>query len=393
MLKSLLIQNFRGLEDFYVPKLGQINLIVGKNSSGKSSVLEALRIYAGNGNKGMLQEIASSHGEKSRYQEILSDDESDDFPFQAFFTGRAFPKKDDVAIVIGEAHDAPDLLKIEHILLEQYEDNGTDEVGSNFNRIRYRIRQKDNPDLFEGSLPISGKEITYGLQIKKGDRSIIINFETLGARGRPYSFELSSTVPCSIVPTRFVSLDDLARNWDDIVLTEHADFVKNALKEVSHDVEDFAFVEDTESEPSYGRRTSRRTIKVKIAGSSRGVPIDSLGEGLFRVLQLMLKIFPAKGGFLLIDEFENGLHYSVQESIWSLIFEQAKKLNVQVFATTHSLDCVKSFSAVAKERQDVDGVLFRVGKSVLKSEAGKTVATVFNGVDLYNVTYSDLEVR
>ncbi len=47
MLKSLCIKNFRLLEDFQVPKLGRVNLIVGKNNSGKSSVLEAIRIYAG----------------------------------------------------------------------------------------------------------------------------------------------------------------------------------------------------------------------------------------------------------------------------------------------------------------------------------------------------------
>jgi len=48
MLNSLEIKNFRILEDFKVSKLGRVNLIVGKNNSGKSSVLEALRIYAGN---------------------------------------------------------------------------------------------------------------------------------------------------------------------------------------------------------------------------------------------------------------------------------------------------------------------------------------------------------
>ena len=49
-LKSLDIKNFRILEDFQVNKLGRVNLIVGKNNSGKTTVLEAIRIYAGNAN-------------------------------------------------------------------------------------------------------------------------------------------------------------------------------------------------------------------------------------------------------------------------------------------------------------------------------------------------------
>ncbi|MEI6730675.1 MAG: AAA family ATPase, partial [Pseudomonadota bacterium] len=56
-LSSLHIKNFRMLEDFQVKKLGKVNLIVGKNNSGKSTVLEALRIYAGGANRYLLEAI------------------------------------------------------------------------------------------------------------------------------------------------------------------------------------------------------------------------------------------------------------------------------------------------------------------------------------------------
>ncbi len=64
MLNSLKIENFRSLEDFQIKKLGRINLIVGKNNSGKSTVLEALRIYAGNAHQELLEKIAQAHDEK-----------------------------------------------------------------------------------------------------------------------------------------------------------------------------------------------------------------------------------------------------------------------------------------------------------------------------------------
>jgi AAA15 family ATPase/GTPase len=64
MLDSLLIRNFRALENFEVSKLGRVNLIVGKNNSGKSSVLEALRIYAGNGQRELLDSISAEHDER-----------------------------------------------------------------------------------------------------------------------------------------------------------------------------------------------------------------------------------------------------------------------------------------------------------------------------------------
>jgi AAA15 family ATPase/GTPase len=114
---------------------------------------------------------------------------------------------------------------------------------------------------------------------------------------------------------------------------------------------------------------------------------------MLRVFQLLLKVFPAKGGFLLIDEFENGLHYSVQEKIWMVLFELSKKLNIQIFATTHSWDCIESFSKVARNNNDIDSVLFRAGKSVRQSNRGQIIATVFDKEQLYNITQSDVEVR
>lgn len=100
----------------------------------------------------------------------------------------------------------------------------------------------------------------------------------------------------------------------------------------------------------------------------------------------------ARGGFLLIDAFESGLHFSVYERIWRLLFEMATKLDVQIFATTHSRDCIESFAEVARSGT-AEGVLFRMGKSVLSSERGKVIATVFEAGELYSLIQMDIEVR
>jgi AAA15 family ATPase/GTPase len=89
------------------------------------------------------------------------------------------------------------------------------------------------------------------------------------------------------------------------------------------------------------------------------LPLKHLGEGLSRVFHIILALVNAKDGFLLIDEFENGLHYTVQPKVWELIFKLAKDLNVQVFATTHSWDCVESFHAVWESQED-EGTFYRL---------------------------------
>jgi AAA15 family ATPase/GTPase len=140
------------------------------------------------------------------------------------------------------------------------------------------------------------------------------------------------------------------------------------------------------------RFEGERTAIIKLQGSDRPVTLNSMGDGMVRVLQLLLLLVPAKGGLYLVDEFENGLHYSVQEKVWEMIFELAKTTNIQVFATTHSWDCIEAFKNVAA-RSDEPAILFRVGKSIKTSEKGKVIATVFDKAALAQITQLEAEVR
>jgi AAA15 family ATPase/GTPase len=371
MLRSLEIKNFRQLNSFQVPRLGQVNLIVGKNSIGKSTVLEALRIYAGNAQRGLLEEIAAEHDEK--------------FPFEDFFAGRQFPQNEEDGIGIGEI--GVKQLRIEYGFLYETEEVITNEsTRETSTRIR---RQRISPvdpvnretGIIRPALFVSNDAHSTFFMLDEVKNQFKINFT-----------EITSITPCSFIPTQLVSFDELADEWDKIVFTEHQEVVKEALKIISKEFEDLTFVRNDEHIPAM-HRDFRRSAKVKMSDTPRPVPLNSLGDGMLRVLQLVLKVFSAKDGFLLIDEFENGLHFSVQKKVWSLLFEQAKKLNIQIFATTHSWDCIESFAKVAIARQDVEGVLFRVGTSVRDSDRGRVIATVFDEQALFNITQADVEVR
>jgi predicted ATP-dependent endonuclease of OLD family len=108
-------------------------------------------------------------------------------------------------------------------------------------------------------------------------------------------------------------------------------------------------------------------------------------------LQLVLGIQPAAGGVLLIDEFENGLHFSVQKRLWELIFELAKTLDIQVFATTHSWDCIEAFTHAAETKQD-DAVLVKVSEGIGEKE-NTIISSVYERDDLMRLTQADVEVR
>ncbi|WP_338415203.1 ATP-binding protein [uncultured Sphaerotilus sp.] len=369
MLESLAIKNFRCLQHFEIDKLGRVNLIVGKNNAGKSTVLEALRIHAGHANKAVLESIAQAHDET----------------LQDLFTGRRFPADDDWehAIQIGDPLNPASKLCILHAHVSDTEERTEENGVSTVRRVTKRVPKTDLAHV-DGPL----EQVLYVVQQERALPTIFLN---------PDRFvpDTLLTVPCGVVQTQWMSMDELAGEWDRIVFTEHEDIVRRALKIITPEFENLTFVRTDEgvSDRLPARQKFQRSAKVKLSNSPTPVALKSLGDGMLRILQIALKLVAARGGFLLIDEFENGLHYSVQEKVWTLLFEMAAQLDIQIFATTHSWDCIDSFSKVALAKQDIDGVLFRVGRSVRTSDRGRVIATVFDEEALYSITQSDVEVR
>lgn len=382
MLDSLRIKNFRSLQDFEIPKLGRVNLLVGKNNSGKSTVLEALRLYAGNAQWSLLEAIAQEHDERARISEADGlETDLTALPYQDFFTGRCFPP-DDTAIEIGSATSTSEQLRISRAWME--ESTGEPEQ-VNGELIRRTQRRFFPTQLADDALSFLEPVIL----VRKGARTLppirLNNTYASVAMRRLVEFAL----PCSLIPTQFIPMDDLADEWDKIVFTQPEEVVKKALQVIEPTFENLTFVRAENS--SRARRS--RTVMAKLKDVSHPVPLNSMGDGMLRVLQLALKLFSARGGFLLIDEFENGLHYSVQKSVWDLLFQMAEQYNIQIFATTHSWDCIESFAQVALAHTQTEGCLLRLGRSQRTSDKGRVMATVFDEAALAHITQTDMEVR
>lgn len=363
-LKSLHIQNFRALEDFKVKKLGDVNLIVGKNNSGKSSVLEAVRIYAGNASPDLLYKIADNHDEK------VYIDDSDTMPFEAFFSGRKFPDDEKKSISIGEIDDANNSLIIKSI------SSTTPPFG-----------QQTMFEELENS-----KIVRKVLQRSKGAKKFLDVLLTTSADSRRlalgmyYRQDIQEALNCKYVSTQFDLSKKMALLWSDVVSDGKEELITQTLKIIEPDCTRVNLLKNKSN-------SSSESFVINTNMAEKPIPLNSMGDGMLRIFQLAINAISAKDGFLLIDEFENGLHYSVQKQVWEWLFKLARTLNIQIFATTHSWDCVESFSKVATGNKEVEGVLFRVGRSVRTSDNGKVTAAEFDEEMLANVTQADVEVR
>ena len=106
-----------------------------------------------------------------------------------------------------------------------------------------------------------------------------------------------------------------------------------------------------------------------------------------RLFSIALSLVNAKDGLLLIDEFENGMHYTVQLDAWRAIFKLAKSLDIQVVATTHSWDTIESFQKAASEDPE-EGVLIKLTRN--KEDI---IPTLFTENELAIATRDKIEVR
>jgi ABC-type uncharacterized transport system ATPase subunit len=194
--------------------------------------------------------------------------------------------------------------------------------------------------------------------------------------------ELSFTFPAFVVPGSGFSTEDVGLMWDRISLTDEEALVTDALRIIAPGVERISVIGDSD-----GPR--ERRVLVRMRGESSPVPLRTMGDGMNRLLGIGLALALASNGVLLVDEIENGIHYSVQADVWRMILRAANSLNVQVFATTHSWDCIRAFAAATSVQDASDAMLYRLDLRV----EGEVRAVRYTAEEIAIAAEQAIEVR
>ena len=337
-LPDLLVRGFRGIENLTISRLGRVTLFAGKNGIGKTTLLEAVRIYAARGRYPVLADIL-------RNREEMSDTVNEDgdkrltLDLETLFHGRHIssdtyisigPKSQTQQVRIMTAPPSEEAAeRLRDLIPEHFSDDDVKSL-----KIKFRDTNQEIPML--NSLPVP-------------------RFRRPGAWNE--ESQLPPEIRCESLGPSLLDNARLARLWDKVALTDDETRAVQALKLIYSDKVDRVAVigDDTGSRLSHGRRTV-----VKIKGQDRPVPLKSLGDGAVRLFGVALALANSQGGFLVFDEAENGIHYSVQRDFWKMVLKTAHENNVQVFATTHGWDCVAGFAQAATDVEEVEGVLIRL---------------------------------
>jgi len=356
--KSLSIQNFRGFDNLVVKDMAQVNLIAGKNNTGKTAFLEAVNVHACIYNDPLMSfHLNERRGLPSRNPNRFPDSETPwtslFYDFNGLYTieisgrgagafgytllVRMVPQDEARRELAGFTEGGKDLIAV---------------VGSPYTVLEVHCQT----DLLPTKVwLISGPSATRRT-ISGTLPQIPCVFEEFGGH---HTLQEDAK--------RYTAL--LAQSQDDLLL--------RALRAVESRLDRLAMG------VVVGEPLLHRAIK-----GGRPMPLFLMGDGMVRLYRTVLAIGAAANGIALIDEVENGLHYSALNEIWRVIGEAARQFNVQVFATTHSFECIRAAHETFSSGDQYDFRLHRLDRV-----NGAIKAATYDKETLTSAIESNFEVR
>ena len=386
-LSELFIEGFRGIQELSIPRLSRVTLLAGMNSVGKSTVLDAIRIWADRARHSAISEVLEKHEEY--FVEMGKDDETRFvYDWASLFyqpdSDSVYPT--DSRILIGPT-DISRQLCIKLVILD-YEKASL--LESHFSRIDQPHPNGTDDRIRAFEIQCEGEKFLIPLNVES--RTAAAYRPQVLQRGSPSprilralnDKEWPQQIQCNSLGPGLLSNNILASFWDAVALTPDESQMVEALNLMLDEtvVERIAMLGDN----SYLRGRQRAVVKLNT--HDKPIPLKRLGEGAERLFGVALALANSQDGFLLIDEAENGVHHSVQFDFWRMVLAAARSNNIQIVATTHSWDCVRGFTQAAIESQEVEGLCIR-----LEKEEGSIRAVEYSEEELESSMESGIEVR
>jgi AAA15 family ATPase/GTPase len=315
MIENIDINNFRCFDRLKVSGCKRINLISGKNNIGKTALLEAIFINS-KPTKDTVFSLCDLRRESSKFSEI-----SLETTYNNFFFNQEIRSSCSIETIFEDASS-----KIVKINIGE-EESFSDRLDLTLNQVSLWLKTNiDNSDFYDTIILSTKQQISTPSHKNKTPRPYL----------NPKYIQNSSFIPSSLVS----STVSLTEAFDTARLNEKDEEVLKAFQIIDNSiiaVESFSVPEPT--------------MYLKRQGEKR-LPLSLFGDAMNRIADIILKIINNQDSVLLIDEIENGIHHSNQIAFWDFLYRLAEQLNVQIFATTHSLEMTEAFIKAGLNRQD-----------------------------------------
>lgn len=355
MIKNFKIKNYKNFKDLSIDNLGQFNLLVGNNNTGKSNVLEAILLYINNFDLNSWRLVLQNRNEDTTCFHAEGQTEDDMInaiaPLCIERNSNIFRAPTDNSIVLGTDNDYLQI-SLTHVVSKSiqlgqhtitkivpYSENS---ISSNMETIRTAIISKT-----------SRSDRTTFKSISRRTLETIKSFLWLDRGNLAKGVFVSPTPknPIVFLACKAIDANLFEKSWSKISMTPMESEFSNILQLVYPNVDKVNLLKmpDGRNVPFVALRNGVR------------MPLSELGDGMTHIANILIALISAQNGILLLDEVESGLHYTTLQTIWKSIFDIATRLNVQVIATTHSVDCIKAFTDYNIENNVHMGNIYSLG--------------------------------
>lgn len=376
MYRSFHIQNFRCFEDLSIGPFARVNLITGANDAGKTALLEALFLHTGRGNLAFPASITGARGLHPATLDPIA------------LWGWLFRNRDidQIISIIGDIDPAScgtlELLLVPSGITRIAGGNDAgpgakaSAVGFGAARADRELvgRYREGP--FQSEAQIRSADGPDGVsewraRFVSGPGGLEVQAET-GQRPQYTSLQ------AFFISTRATDLDSELEAFSHVVRSGKLPAVLSCLQHLDPRTQHLQVLTDGHVP----------AINASIDGIPEPIPLRLLGDGVVRLVNILTCLYSAGGGYVLIDEVENGIHHAAMEGAWAAIASAARDADVQVFATTHSWECITAaYTAFAKSAPE-DLRLFR-----LERVKGHLKAFDYDSEILHTALEAGLEVR
>lgn len=344
-LSSFEAIHYRGIDGLSLPKLSRVNLITGANGVGKTALIEAIWLFMGRYNPRLLWN-ANVQRPTNPIMNPVSGLSGDSIKLRGTEAGRERQWK-----VIFDQEPVEQFVPEPHRLGEDIEASFADRL----------------------QIWIDGKEIDAESDSMYRTPKGTVRYK----RPAPPAGERRNAIIEGTRRQLETSKEDL-KIYSNMVREGRREDLAHAVNFILPNIRDVQILMDENGESYFSAIINN--------GAQR--PLEDLGGGVVRLLKLYLDFFGARNSLVLIDEVENGLHYSVLRDLWDRIRTWTHEWNVQFIATTHSAECIDAaMEAFADKPNDLSI------HNLFEKESGNIKAATFTGEALEGARNLHLEVR
>lgn len=323
LYRDIQIQNFRSIDKLEIDGFSRINLFTGKNNCGKTTILEALFVLSGMSNPQLPVKI-------NNFRDLVLTSDDD---FSYIFYNLDFTNELKLcANLDGKIRTLvikPSLKPIES--LSPTENEQKKKIDQSQNVSNSNIRMTVNGLILEFTNNNPNKKYISAISLSQPIFSV--------------PDEYVESLHCSFQTPQNLNFG-LDKRLEKVIVNKKIENLIEIMKEIEPQVSDI-------------RMGVNGMIYLDI-GIQKLIPLNILGDGIRRILSLVSAAMELENGVLLIDEIENGFHFSSLKTLWKALLKTSKAFNVQIFATTHSYECIAALTEETKTENDVR--LFKIEK-------------------------------